>query len=294
MYRMVEMEGRYGQPVLPAIEKRRLFMRKQYLTIAFMAAAIGMTACSSKTPETTAAVAVERTEAASEPADEAEEVEEEYFYGFVTEADDKTQVITVQDSDGKEVTFDISQAELMGAEVVKAGDEVEVAYAGELSDTTAARSVDIYESQEEDADIVVSGTITAADDKTLTLETAEGSYTFNTIITQKVTKDGLKEGTEAEVTYYGDPEDTEELAVATRIVTEDAMDSEDAESYTLTGTVVEAEPGYIVLDTEDPDNTFFAFMGPEDMFENLKVGDTATIIYEGSLTSKAIMATGVK
>ncbi|MCB7318821.1 hypothetical protein [Lacrimispora sp. 210928-DFI.3.58] len=273
-------------------------MKKQYLTIALMAAAIGMTACSSKTPETTAAVVAESTEAASEAAAEAEQeeedVEEEYFHGSVTEADDKTQVITVQDSDGKEAKFDISQAELMGAEAVKAGDEVEIAYTGELSDATAARSVDIYASQEEDADIVVSGTITAADDKTLTLETAEGTYTFNTIIAQKVTKDGLKEGSEAEVTYYGDPEDTVDLAVATRIVTEDAMDSEDAEIYTLTGTVVEAEAGYIVLDTKDPENTFFSFVGPEDMFENLKVGDTATVIYEGTLTAKAIMATGVK
>ena len=47
-------------------------------------------------------------------------------------------------------------------------------------------------------------------------------------------------GAEAEVTYYGDLEDPDDAAVATRIVTADAKDTEEAKKKTLTGTVAES------------------------------------------------------
>ena len=55
-------------------------MKKQHLAVAFLAVALGLTACSSKKAdtETTTAQAVESTEAAS-----SETIEEEYYYGFV-------------------------------------------------------------------------------------------------------------------------------------------------------------------------------------------------------------------
>ena len=109
-------------------------MKKHYLAIAVLAMALGMTACSSKTSETTA-----ETDAS------AEDEEEDYYYGFVGEVNDK--VITVADDEGKEVRFDVSAAKVEGADAIGTGDEVEVAYSGQLSeDVTKAKSVDIITS----------------------------------------------------------------------------------------------------------------------------------------------------
>ena len=70
-------------------------MKKQYLAVAFLAVALGLTACSSKKAdtETTTAQAVESTEAAS-----SETIEEEYYYGYVSLVEDK--IITVTDDEG--------------------------------------------------------------------------------------------------------------------------------------------------------------------------------------------------
>ncbi len=274
-------------------------MKKQYLAVAFLAVALGLTACSSKKAdtETPTVQAAESTADASSD----EEVEEEYYYGFVSLVEDK--VITVSDDEGKTAKFDITDAKLIDADTVGEGDEVNVGYAGELSDdVTKATSVEVMTSaaevaREEEAaeeDLVVEGTIESADDKTITLKNDEGTYTLNAIIAQKVTKDGIKAGVTAEVTYYGDLEDPDDPAVATRIVTEDAMDSEEAQKKTLTGTAAEVESDHIVLDTADPDNTYFSFVGTEGMFDGINVGDKVTVIYDGTLTDKMIAAEGIE
>lgn len=285
-------------------------MKKHYLAIAVLALALGMTACSSKTDETTAPTTAEQTTAATDASGESEEdVEEEYFYGFVGEVSDK--VVTVTDDEGKEVKFDVSEAKIEGADAIGTGDEVEVAFTGELSaDTTKARSVEIItsaaaESEAEiasETDEIISGTIEKADDKTLTLKTEDGTYTFNALIAQKVTKDGVKAGVKADVTFYGDiPDaedeaavDTEDMPVATKIVTEDAKDTAEAKVNALTGKVAEVKTDYVILDTVDPANTLFTFVGDAGMFDSLKVGDTATVIYEGTLTDRAIQAVGLQ
>lgn len=273
-------------------------MKKQYLAVAFLAVALGLTACSSKKAdtETTTAQAVESTEAAS-----SETIEEEYYYGYVSLVEDK--IITVTDDEGNIAKFDVTDAQITGTDQIGEGDEVEVGYTGELSDdVTKSTSVDIMtsaaeETREEetaDDDLIIEGTIESADDKTITLKTDAGSYTLNSIIAQKVTKDGIKAGAEAEVTYYGDLEDPDDQAVATRIITADAKDSDEAQKKTLTGTVAEVESDYIVLDTADPDNTLFSFVGEEGMFDGINVGDTVTVIYDGTLTDKMIAAQGVE
>lgn len=288
-------------------------MKKQYLAIALLALALGVSACSSKKAEseaelTTAAV---ETTAESQTAEEtssegastdAEELEEvNYYYGFISAVEEGK--VTVSDDDGEEAVFDISEAELTGADAVGEGDEVEISYAGELgSDITKASAVDIITSAAEEAeeeaaeedDLTVSGTVEKADDSSLTLKTEDGTYTFNTIISQKVTKGGINAGVNAQVTYYGDLEDTEDLPVATKIVTDDAKDTEDAKIKFLTGTAAEVATDYIVLDTKDPANTLFSFMGTEGMFDGINTGDTVSVIYEGTLTDKVITALGVK
>ena len=274
-------------------------MKKQYLAVAFLAVALGLTACSSKKAdtETTTAQAVESTEAAASD----EDVEEEYYYGFVSLVEDKT--IAVTDDEGNVAKFDVTDAQITGADEIGQGDEVEVGYTGELSDdVTKSTSVDIMisaaevarEEEADEEDLVIEGTIESADDKTITLKTDEGSYTLNSIIAQKVTKDGIKAGAEAEVTYYGDLDDPDDMAVATRIITADAKDSDEAQEKTLTGTAAEVESDYIVLDTADPDNTLFSFVGEEGMFDGINVGDTVTVIYDGTLTDKMIAAEGIE
>ena len=78
-------------------------MKKQYLAVAFLAVALGITACSSKKADTesTTAQEVESTEATSD-----EEVEEDYYYGFVSLVEDN--VITVSEDGGNTAKFDIS------------------------------------------------------------------------------------------------------------------------------------------------------------------------------------------
>lgn len=276
-------------------------MKRHYLTMAVLAMALGMTACSSGNKETTPAAATV-AESESETSVAEEDMEVEYFDGFVGEIGDN--VVAVKDDEGKEVKFDVSEAKIEGADEIGTGDEVEVAYAGgELSaDVTKAISVDIItsaaaEAAEEAAaeeDPIISGTIEKTDEGTLTLKTDEGTYTLNSKIAQEVSVGGIKSGVLADVTYYGDLEDETDMPVATKIVTEDAMDSEDAKINTLSGKVAEVGSDYIVIDTADPDNTLFSFLGQPGMFESLKVGDTASVIYQGTLTDKTITATGLK
>ena len=159
-------------------------MKRHYLAVAVLALALGMTACSSGNKETTAAPTTTAAQTETEKAAEAEDdMELEYFYGFVGEVADK--VVTVKDDEGKEVKFDVSEAKIEGADAIGEGDEVEIAYAGELSaDTTKAKSVDIVtsaaaEAAEEAAaeeDDIVTGTIEKADDNTLTLTTDVNSF----------------------------------------------------------------------------------------------------------------------
>ena len=278
-------------------------MKRKYFMIAVMAAALGMTACSSRKTETEAATtaALEAETTTAEASSEEEDVETESFYGIVRTL--KDTVITVADDAGAEVGFDVSAAEVTGAEAVGEGDEVDIYYTGELGETPAkAVEVDIVisaaegaqeEASEED-DLTITGTIESTADGSLVLKTEDGTYTLNTLIAQTVTKDGIKAGAEADITYYGDLEDEEVPAVATKIVTADARDTEDAGIKTLTGTVAEAESNHVVLDTKDPENTFFSFVGEDGMFDGLKTGDTATVIYEGTLTAKTIKALGLK
>lgn len=292
-------------------------MKKHYLAIAVLALALGMTACSSKKAEETTAAettAVRTTEAAAETtaaettgqttaadAQSESEEDEDYFYGYVKEIKDK--IVTVEDDAGKQVRFEISGAEFSNDEELGVGDEVEITFYGELkADVTKAVYVDIVTSAAKEAaeaaaaeeDPIVYGTIEKVDGGRLTLKTDEGIYTFDMSIAQQVTKGGINAGTEAEVTYYGDLEDEEEPAMATRIVTEDAMDSADADIYMLTGKVVEVSENAVVLETADQNKSIFAFVGKKGMFDSLKEGDTATVIYEGTLTGRTIQAIGLQ
>ncbi len=279
-------------------------MKKQFLTAAVLVLALGMTACSSKSSEETTPAATEVQAETTEEATEAEteeEAEEDYFYGYVTEVTDTT--VTVQDDEGKTAVFDYSGAEFSDDRVLGVGDEVEITFLGQMAeDVTDATFIDIITSAAEEAeeaaaeneDQTVTGMIEKAEDGTMTLNCDGEVYTFDTSIAQKVTVNGIQAGVEAEVTYYGYLDEEEELPMATRIVTEDAYDTEEASEYTLTGTVVDVATDRIVLETADADQSLFTFGGSEGMFDGIEKGSTATVIYEGTLTGKVITALGVK
>lgn len=277
-------------------------MKKQFLTAAVLVLALGMTACSSKSSEETTPAATEvQAETAKESTEAEEELEEDYFYGYATEVTDTT--VTVQDDEGTTAVFDYSGAEFSDDRVLGVGDEVEITFLGERAeDVTKATYIDIItsaaeeaeEAAAEDEDQVVTGMIEKAEDGTITVNCDGEVYTFDTSIAQQVTKGGIQAGVEAEVTYYGYLDEEEELPMATRIVTEDAYDTDEAGEYTLTGTVVEAASDGVVLETADADQSLFTFMGEEGMFDGVEKGATITVIYEGTLTGKVITALGVK
>ena len=284
-------------------------MKKMYVTAAMAAAmALMVTACSSggtSQTETTASQAA--TEAAAQETtatetQETQEEEEDFFYGVITEV--QGQNLTIDDN-GEIATFDCSEAEYSDDYELVPGDEVEVTFYGTLSeDVTKAVYVEIIasaaqEAEEEalaNADPVMTGTIEKVEGTTLDLKSDEDEavYTFDTSIAQQVSLGGIQAGVEAEITYYGDLEDEEYLPMATRIVTEDAYDSEDAQEYTLTGTVVETGEDYIVLQTADQDQSVFTFVGEAGMFDGPAEGDTASVSYEGTLTGKTVKGLGLK
>ena len=284
-------------------------MKKMYVTAAMAAAmALMVTACSSgSTSQTETTASQAATEAAAQETtasqtQETQEEEEDFFYGVITEV--QGQNLTIDDN-GEIATFDCSEAEYSDDYELVPGDEVEVTFYGTLSeDVTKAVYVEIIasaaqEAEEEalaNADPVMTGTIEKVEGTTLDLKSDEDEavYTFDTSIAQQVSLGGIQAGVEAEITYYGDLEDEKYLPMATRIVTEDAYDSEDAQEYTLTGTVVETGEDYIVLQTADQDQSVFTFVGEAGMFDGPAQGDTATVIYEGTLTGKTVTGLGLK
>lgn len=299
-------------------------MKNKYLAAAvLLALTLTAAACSSgnnKEPQTSEAAeetTVESSEAqesqnsqesleessAQEAGAEAsgEELDEDYFYGKVVKTEGNT--VTIEDEEGTQAVFDVSGAEFSDDVEIRQGDDIEITFLGTLSQgTTAAVYVDFIssaaleesEAESEEEDPTISGVIQKAENGSVTLETDEGTYTFDTSIAQKVTLGGIVSGTEADITYYGDLDDEEILPMATRIVTEDAADSADADMFTLTGTAVEVNPASIVLETPDKDKTLFVFEGTEGMFNGISPGDTATIIYEGTLTARVVKALGVQ
>ena len=275
-------------------------MKRHMLATSLLIMTLGLAACSPKAPaettpaETTTTAATEAATVAETETSE-EEVEEVSVDGVITKID--SDVVTIKNSeDDTETSYDISKAEVIGDYDLSVGDEVEVTFAeGSTGDVISAIALEVYTSViEENSDPKVSGTVEESADNTLSLKTEDGeTYSFSTANSYIVSKDGIKAGVNAEITYLGDLEDTDPIPMAIKVVTEDSFDTKDAEINAFKGTIDQLTGNDFTVDTED--GNYFSCTAEEGVdLSSFSKGDTVLITYTGPLTAKVIAVTNVE
>ena len=231
----------------------------------------------------------------------------------------------VQTDDGKSYTFDISKVKMDPAWELMPGDEVQIGYDGaEPADGMAVNTVVMsvpfeYSSEDYNEDPTIYGEITAVDDKSITIreqpderaDVDEGSsqvspesrmgdsYTLErAAYGTEVTKDGVKVGAFALVSYTGDLKDK---AVAYRVCTEDMMEDETSNVIGVKGKLEkfeESNPDLPILYLKASDGTELKFTVSDD--ENLKklakenVGKEVEVDFADSLRARVSSATNIK
>lgn len=260
-------------------------MKKALLITAIAAVSISAAACSSKKAAETTAAPAETT--AAETGSE-EDVEEDYTSGIITAIDG--DIITVKDDyDDQERKYDLSNAEVTKEFPLSVGDWVDLTLPAETTDDPIqAIAMEVTASMlEQDMDPVTDGKITEATSDTMTLEVDGEEYKILTGNAYVVGKDGIKAGENATVDYLGDLDDE---PLATKIVMEDAKDSDEAKINAFIGTVAQiGEDGnHIVLEAQTED--FFTFVSDSLDFSQYAEGDTVQIEYDGKISDKEIQA----
>lgn len=202
-------------------------------------------------------------------------------------------ILTVlSDDDGSEKDYDLSKAEITQEFPFAEGDLVEIMFPYETTeDPVPAISIEVLESViAQNSDPTAVGTVTEANETTLTLEMEEGdSYTISIANAYVVAADGIAAGKEATVTYIGDLDDE---AMAVKVVMEDSYDTEEAKLNAFVGKVVQSEENNIVLEAANED--FYTFVSDDMDFTQYNAGDTLQIFYTGTITDKEITADKVE
>lgn len=278
-------------------------MKRKLLAMMMITMALGMTACSKKTDvETTAETTVTETtvaetakESESVTETESEVVDEDYVDGIITAISGK--IITVKnDEDETEAKYDLTDAQVNNEFDLTEGDWVEVIFAeGAAGDVIPAIRLEVLTSiLEESMDASITGTIEEASADTIKVKDEEGeTYEISIVNAYVVSKDGVKQGVEATVTYLGDLGDEEELPMGIKIVTEDSYDSDEAKVNAISGTVSQVFEGVLTLELADGSQFNFNSENGSVDINTFKSGDTVTFTYEGSLASKIVPITGV-
>lgn len=278
-------------------------MKRKLLAMMMITMALGMTACSKKTDvETTAETTVTETtvaetakESESVTETESEVVDEDYVDGIITAISGK--IITVKnDEDETEAKYDLTDAQVNNQFDLTEGDWVEVIFAeGAAGDVIPAIRLEVLTSiLEESMDASITGTIEEASADTIKVKDEEGeTYEISIVNAYVVSKDGVKQGVEATVTYLGDLGDEEELPMGIKIVTEDSYDSDEAKVNAISGTVSQVFEGVLTLELADGSQFNFNSENGSVDINTFKTGDTVTFTYEGSLASKIVPITGV-
>lgn len=295
-------------------------MKRNFLILAACCLALGVTACSSKTSEHTAADSAAGVEATAEStvktegenqegikektkeeneeesdkkAGEAEKetaAEKKVVTGRVA-AVDKT-VLTISGHDDLEYQVDIKDAETRSSLEIGEGDEIQVVFLDDSQEIKKAESYDILTSAaiEGDMDPVIAGVIKDAAMNSIVIEAASGkSYTFSTIIAQKVTGDkGIMIGENVEITYLG----SLDQGIALRVITEEAYGDAEATYNALLGTLVSYSDSAVTIQAADGSSFTFGRDDSVDMTE-FEIGDELEITYNGSLTKQNAIAEDV-
>lgn len=278
-------------------------MKRKLLAMMMITMALGMTACSKKTDvettaettatETTVAETAKESESVTET--ESEVVDEDYVDGTITAISGK--IITVKnDEDETEAKYDLTDAQVNNQFDLTEGDWVEVIFAeGAAGDVIPAIRLEVLTSiLEESMDASITGTIEEASADTIKVKDEEGeTYEISIVNAYVVSKDGVKQGVEATVTYLGDLGDEEELPMGIKIVTEDSYDSDEAKVNAISGTVSQVFEGVLTLELADGSQFNFNSENGSVDINTFKTGDTVTFTYEGSLASKIVPITGV-
>ena len=260
-------------------------MKKALLITAIAAVSISAAACSSKkAAETTAAPA--ETTAAEETSET--DVEEDYTSGIITAIDG--DIITVKDDyDEQERKYDLSGAEVTKEFPLSWGDWVDLTFpAGTTDDPIPAIAMEVTTSMmEQDTDPVADGKITEVASDSMALEVDGEEYKILTGNAYVVGKNGIKADENATVEYLGDLDDE---PLATKIVMEDAKDSDEAKINAFVGKVAQiSEDGnHIVLQAQTDD--FFTFVSDSIDFSQYAEGDTVQVQYDGKISDKEIQA----
>lgn len=266
-------------------QRSDIIMKKALLITAIAAVSISAAACSSKkAAETTAAPA--ETTAAEETSET--DVEEDYTSGIITAIDG--DIITVKDDyDEQERKYDLSGAEVTKEFPLSWGDWVDLTFpAGTTDDPIPAIAMEVTTSMlEQDMDPVANGKITEVASDSMTLEVDGEEYKILTGNAYVVGKNGIKADENATVEYLGDLDDE---PLATKIVMEDAKDSDEAKINAFVGKVAQiSEDGnHIVLQAQTDD--FFTFVSDSIDFSQYAEGDTVQVQYDGKISDKEIQA----
>ena len=266
-------------------QRSDIIMKKALLITAIAAVSISAAACSSKkAAETTAAPA--ETTAAEETSET--DVEEDYTSGIITAIDG--DIITVKDDyDEQERKYDLSGAEVTKEFPLSWGDWVDLTFpAGTTDDPIPAIAMEVTTSMmEQDTDPVADGKITEVASDSMALEVDGEEYKILTGNAYVVGKNGIKADENATVEYLGDLDDE---PLATKIVMEDAKDSDEAKINAFVGKVAQiSEDGnHIVLQAQTDD--FFTFVSDSIDFSQYAEGDTVQVQYDGKISDKEIQA----
>lgn len=278
-------------------------IKRKLLAVMFITMALGMTACSKKTDVETSAQAASTeattaettAETESETETESEVVDEDYVDGTITAISGK--IITVKnDEDEKETKYDLTDAQVNNEFDLTEGDWVEVIFAeGATGDVIPAIRLEVLTSiLEESMDASITGTIEEASADTIKIKDEAGeSFDISIVNAYVVSKDGVKQGIEATVTYLGDLGDEETLPMGIKIVTEDSYDSDEAKLNAISGTVSQVFEGVLTLELADGSQFNFNSEDGSVDINTFKSGDTVTFTYEGSLAAKIVPITGV-
>ena len=288
-------------------------MKKTALLFTLILSAALFTACGSKQTENVqteaassnaqagpASDAIQESRPAVSVAELPDEYEPQYFEGTVTAIDGV--VITVS-GDSSSMSFDVSRNETSDENPVLRGCYVEVSYADSPADSIyPADNVSILNDNEEraeqeDRDPVIYGTLQYLDANELVLiDDAGRSIDFDPIIARTVSFSELKGGEDVVITYCGsvygnDDEDSSGafngLPVAIKIVSSDAVKSEEAEANYIDGVVSAVDSASMTVATEIAD---FEFECDDSMLKDIESDDAVRVFYSGQLSGITVKA----